>query len=123
MGDGPADKAGIKKGDVIVAVSEKKLQTSNDLVSIVGLMKPGTKTNITIYRSGKKKELSILISNWPDSESIKKQNTKEEKQELQKVDNKFGLLVKHISKSKDLVEEFGIKGKNGLVVTFVEEDS
>ncbi|MBC62148.1 MAG: serine protease [Zetaproteobacteria bacterium] len=121
--DGPADKAGIKKGDVIVAVSEKKLQTSNDLVSIVGLMKPGTKTNITIYRSGKKKELSILISNWPDSESIKKQNTKEEKQELQKVDNKFGLLVKHISKSKDLVEEFGIKGKNGLVVTFVEEDS
>lgn len=63
--DGPADKAGIKNGDVIIEVDGKRLEGDRDLVSRIGLMSPDAKVKITYLRDGKKHAATITIGIHP----------------------------------------------------------
>lgn len=47
---GPADKAGIRPGDVITAVDNKTVQTTADLARMIGATRPGTKVTAQIWR-------------------------------------------------------------------------
>lgn len=53
MVDGPADQAGIKTGDVIQAVGERKIVSSGELPSLIALSTPGTSVALTVWRDGK----------------------------------------------------------------------
>lgn len=56
----PADEAGIKAGDVIVRVGDRKVATPHDLQFAVLRYEPGDKIPITLIRKGKTKTLSII---------------------------------------------------------------
>jgi serine protease Do len=56
-----ADKAGLKEGDVITKVGDKKIETSADLVSAVGAFKPKDKVDITYKRNGKESKTSATL--------------------------------------------------------------
>jgi serine protease Do len=58
----PAEKAGIEAGDVILKFDGKVIEKSADLPRIVGATKPGTKANISLFRRGALKELSVSIA-------------------------------------------------------------
>lgn len=58
----PAEKAGIEAGDVILKFDGKVIEKSADLPRIVGATKPGTKANISLFRRGAVKELSVSIA-------------------------------------------------------------
>lgn len=49
---GPADRAGIRPGDVILALNEQPVQSTADLARLIGGTKPGTTVNAQIWRSG-----------------------------------------------------------------------
>ena len=55
---GPAEKAGIKPGDVILSYNGKALDNSNQLPPLVAATKPGTKASVEVWRGGKKAEQS-----------------------------------------------------------------
>ncbi|GAB6160919.1 DegQ family serine endoprotease [Desulfothermus naphthae] len=57
----PADKAGIKVGDVIIAVNDKPVSDSHDLTRKIGLLKPHSKAKITVWRNGEIKELWVRL--------------------------------------------------------------
>jgi serine protease Do len=59
---GPADKAGVKNGDVIVEFGGKRVQDSRDLPLIVGAVKPGTDVSIKVWRDGAEKNLTVTVS-------------------------------------------------------------
>ena len=59
---GPADKAGVKNGDVIVEFGGKRVQDSRDLPLIVGAIKPGTDVNVKVWRDGAEKDLTVTVS-------------------------------------------------------------
>ncbi|RZI44507.1 Do family serine endopeptidase [Herbaspirillum sp. HC18] len=56
---GPADKAGIKPGDVVVAFNGQPVQTTADLARLVGGTKPGTTVSAQVMRAGKAMEVKI----------------------------------------------------------------
>jgi serine protease Do len=58
---GPADKAGLQPGDVVVEYSGKPVKDSDSLVSMVVNTKPGTSVPFTIYRDNQKKTLNVTI--------------------------------------------------------------
>jgi serine protease Do len=58
----PAEKAGVEAGDVILKFDGKAIEKSADLPRIVGATKPGTKANISLFRRGALKELSVSIA-------------------------------------------------------------
>ncbi len=57
-----AANAGIRPGDVIVAFNGKPIIKSSDLPPMVGALKPGTKAEVTIIRSGRKQDLPVVLT-------------------------------------------------------------
>jgi len=60
-GDGPADKAGVKPGDVIIKYDGRPVESSNDLRRMVASTKPGTKVSATVWRNGAQRDLQITV--------------------------------------------------------------
>jgi serine protease Do len=58
----PAAKAGVEPGDIIVKFDGKAIDKSVDLPRLVGNTKPGTKSNMTVFRRGAERNLAIVIA-------------------------------------------------------------
>jgi len=58
----PADKAGVEAGDIIVKFVGKAVEKSSDLPRIVGGIKPGTKSTVTVFRRGSTKDLAVTVA-------------------------------------------------------------
>ena len=115
---GPADKASIKPGDIIVSVGGVKLKNDNDLVRLIGLKKPKEKTEVVVYRLGKNKftrrSVTVTVGTWPSSQYAKNVVA----------DNSYGLLVDLVDNlDQEFIDNHGIKGKSGLVIIQVKEQS
>jgi serine protease Do len=63
---GPADKAGLKSGDVIRKINGQKIIASGDLPAVVGVAMPGEKVVLEVWRQGKAIELSGKLGNAAD---------------------------------------------------------
>src|SRR6266496_1383911 len=61
----PAEKAGIKTGDVITSVNGKKIGDARELRLMIGSMSPGTKVQIEVNREGQKKTLGVDLVEMP----------------------------------------------------------
>ncbi|MFN2644138.1 MAG: PDZ domain-containing protein, partial [Burkholderiales bacterium] len=59
---GPAEKAGVKPGDVILSYNGKPVERSSELPPLVAQTKPGAKANMEIWRDGKKQTLSVAAA-------------------------------------------------------------
>lgn len=62
----PAEKAGIKKYDIIVAVNGNKIKDTNQLIKEVSAVKPGQTAEIQIMRDGKLQTLKVVTEDRPD---------------------------------------------------------
>ncbi len=58
--DGPAAKAGLKRGDVILSVEGQKVDSSEDLKSLLYQYQPGQAIGLKVYRGGKTLDLSVV---------------------------------------------------------------
>ena len=61
---GPADKGGIEAGDVIVSVDGKTVDKSGDLPRMVGANKPGSKSELKVFRRGQTRELTLTVGEF-----------------------------------------------------------
>jgi serine protease Do len=59
---GPAARAGIEAGDIIVRVDGKAIEKSADLPRIIGDTKPGTRSSIQVYRRGAMRDLQVTVA-------------------------------------------------------------
>jgi serine protease Do len=59
-----AEKAGLKKGDIITKIGDKKIEDAEDVSEAVLAKKPGDKVNVGIIRDGKDQNVSAVLGNW-----------------------------------------------------------
>jgi serine protease Do len=64
----PAEKAGLRQDDVIVAIDGEDLISGGALTRTVALKRPGTKAVMTIYRDGRRQDRVVLLAMRPDLE-------------------------------------------------------
>ena len=62
----PADKAGIKAGDLITEVNGAQVKDARDLAKKVAELAPGSEANITLNRNGENKTLTVKIGELPE---------------------------------------------------------
>src|SRR6185503_7734258 len=58
---GPAEKAGIKPGDVLLSIDGKKVERSAELPPLVANVKPGAKANFEVWRDGRKRTIAVTV--------------------------------------------------------------
>jgi len=63
---GPADKAGIKRGDVITAVNKQSVTDNNKLRNIVASQPPGSNVEVTALRNGRDQNFHVALAELPD---------------------------------------------------------
>jgi putative serine protease PepD len=66
--DGPADKAGVKDGDVIVEFDGKPVEDPTQLIVDIRSMNPGDKVSMTVKRGSGTEELTITLGSDSSSE-------------------------------------------------------
>lgn len=64
--DGPADKAGIQTGDVILKFDGKSINSSSDLPRLVAAVKPGSQAVLEVWRNRAVKEIRVAVGAVPD---------------------------------------------------------
>ncbi|MCB1984552.1 MAG: Do family serine endopeptidase [Burkholderiales bacterium] len=63
--DGPADKAGIKPGDILIAIEGKQIRNSSDLLNKVAALPPGEAVTVKIIRKKQEKDIQIKVGVRP----------------------------------------------------------
>jgi len=104
----PAEKAGVEAGDIIVKFDGKTIDKSSDLPRMVGGVKPGTKSTITVFRRGTSRDLSVMIAEVDADKPAIKATNREEKPKASSAGQLFGLAVSELSDAQK--KELKIKG-------------
>jgi serine protease Do len=109
--DGPADKSGVKVGDVIVEFDGKEVKDSAELPIIVARTTVDKKVSMKVLRDKKEVTLNVAVGELKDEEVVA---SVPEKGEL-------GLTVQKLT--PQLAENLGLDKADGVVVTAVEPGS
>jgi serine protease Do len=110
--DTPAQKAGLKKYDLIVEVNGNPIKSVTELRTMIASFNPGDKLQLTIYREKTKKDVEVTIEEAPETASLKKKEGEEE----QVID--LGMVLK--DNSRALAERYNLSITGGIVVMEVE---
>jgi serine protease Do len=124
---GPADKAGLKVEDIIVAMGGKPVKDGEDLVGRVSETPIGTSVSVTVDREGKRKEFSLTImdraevfSDRPEFAELRKEK-EEEPAKPEETTYKFGIKLHALTDAEHTA--MNIEGKGGLVIRSVDPGS
>ncbi|MDO8702791.1 MAG: DegQ family serine endoprotease [Undibacterium sp.] len=91
---GPAEKAGVQDGDVILKFNGILVEKSSDLPRIVGATKPGSKATISIWRKGSARELTVNVTALESDKVAQKSDKKNKKEQAS---NALGIYVSDLS--------------------------
>ncbi len=109
----PADKAGLKRGDLIIGLDGKKIEDSTALRNTVAAQSPGTSLKVRIIRDGKEQTVKVALGEYKEKKS-------EKKTEYKNVLN--GVDVQELA--PDLRSKMNIpENVNGVVITGMSGDS
>jgi serine protease Do len=64
--EGPAAKAGVKSGDVILSVNGKGVERSSQLPGVISAIKPGDTANVEVWRDGKTRTLAVRVEEFQE---------------------------------------------------------
>ena len=67
---GPADKAGVESGDVILSVNGEDVTSLRSLPALVAAVTPGEKAKFQILRNGKEKEMSVSLGTREEAKQV-----------------------------------------------------
>jgi serine protease Do len=91
LADGPAKKAGVKNGDVILSVNGRPVERSTQLPSVISAIRPGDTAKIEVWRDGSTKTLDVKVDEF--EEQAQKIANRDVEGEPAKAD-KLGLSVR-----------------------------
>ncbi|MCS0607615.1 DegQ family serine endoprotease [Massilia solisilvae] len=109
---GPAEKAGIKVGDIILRFNGQPIETTRDLPRLVGASKVGSRATVTLWRRGQQMEVPVTIVELQDEKPGGKPQQKKAPAET----NALGLHVTDLSPA----QRRELKSDTGVLVEAAE---
>ena len=116
----PADKGGIKAGDIILEFDSKKVDTMRTLPKLVAQTKVGKRVTIKIWRNHKLISKRVLLGRLESSKAFKAENKLEPYKDI--IIETLKISVRDLSK-EDIYERKLPNDSTGVVVTKISENS
>jgi serine protease Do len=114
--DGPAAKAGIERGDIIVRFQGHKIQDSSELPRMVATLAPGTQADVDIVRGGKKLTIPVKLGTLKDEEPQEKVS----RLQPSDVEETLGLQVQALT--PEVARRLRLEVTEGVIVSQVAPD-
>lgn len=105
----PAEKAGIKRGDVIVEYDGRKIDDITDLTTLAAVTSPGTEVSIKLLQDGKQKNIKVKLDEFPDDEA--------QAAATEDAEDSLGLTVRPLD--PQLARRFNLDTDTGVVIVDV----
>ncbi|MGD0585913.1 MAG: DegQ family serine endoprotease [Oryzomonas sp.] len=112
--DTPAEKAGLKAGDIILEYDGKPITEGNELPRYVAVTPIDKKVKLVIFRDGKRQEVSVTIARLKDGEALAAASGVSESETI-------GIVVQELT--GELASRLGIKDTKGLIISEVKPGS
>ena len=109
--EGPAEKAGIQRGDVIVEFDGQKVDDVSDLTNFAAVTPPGSEATLKIIQDGKEKTVTVKLQEFPEQRSDIDEQVREN----------LGLTVKQLT--PNIVKRFNIDQNEGVIIADVLQGS
>lgn len=111
--DSPAEKSGLKQGDIIVEYNGVPIKTLCTFRNDISLLEPGATLALKVLRDGKKENIKVILGTYPDEVQIVKQA------------NQIGIDVSEVKDiSQDILSKWGHSlNSEGLIITSVKRGS
>ena len=116
--EGPARKAGIRSGDVIIEFDGLKINDSSSLVKVVGDSEVGKEVDILIWRDGNQKTLTVKLGRLENVQLSNEKNQNQSSKINEYAGMSFTDITNEIRKRFDLSDE-----SIGVVVVGVNDNS
>ena len=113
--NGAADKAGVRRGDVITAINGHDVSDSNGLRNEISQMMPGTAAKLTVVRDGKDQTVDVRLGELQPERSARTDDGSAEQ------GSAFGIQVEPLT--RESAGQLGVKAASGLVITDVQPSS
>ena len=94
--DGPAAKAGVEVGDIIVKADGRDVKSSQELPRIITAIRPGNKIVLTVWRKNAQKELTVTVAEMKEDAAAQPRRGQPAPKEKAKP-NKMGLVLSDLT--------------------------
>lgn len=115
---GPAEKAGLEAGDVILKFDGKVIVNSADLPRLVGATRPGTRSLVQIWRKGATKEVAVVVGEVQEEKPVASRPARGGKPPEQAA-NRLGLVLSELT----VEQKRELKMSSGLLIEDVRGSS
>ncbi len=122
--DSPADKFGLKRGDVIVKIGDREVKSSEDVVYAVRNKLAGDKVDFEIYRDGKKINVEVTLGDVSGMRTFDKSRRRQERGDGQQApaeSKRLGVTV--VQNTPEFSEAHNLSETGGVVIVSIERGS
>ena len=116
----PADRAGIRHGDVILEIDGKPMRNNREVIDYISYLPVGTSVKITVFRNGKRETLTAKTAERPNEGEEGEED--EEETAVEPVRDKFGLTIQNLTPELRRLHQVP-EGTDGVLVTNVKNVS
>jgi len=117
---GPADKAGIQRGDIIMNFNGRKILNSTQLRQTVAQADPGTTAKINLLRDGRVMPISVVLGERPKDDSDGRGDQDESEPEVTSGE-KLGLSIQTLT--PEMAQQLGYRNDDGVIISSVTSGS
>lgn len=110
--ESPAERAGIKQGDIIIEVDGKDVDEMNKLPRLVATLHVGKEIRVKVIRDGKEKTFRVTIGEYPEERILSSRN---------QIGEELGMTI--VELTPDIAKQFGYTQKEGVLVSNVSPGS
>jgi len=111
----PADRAGVKPGDIILRINAHDIEDPRDLTRYIGSLKPDAEVNISLWRDAKVVSLEVTLEKRIEKHVAELGQLPEDTKEIK---DSFGLVLKDIS--PEIQRQFNLEETSGILVIDID---
>ena len=119
---GPAEKAGIKRGDVITAINNHPIADNNVARNEIAKLAPGSSASVTVVRNGREQNMQVTLAELPDRPRPDSDEDSGSAEVPSNSNERFGLTLQPLT--SESAQRYGLDTDDqGLLVTRVDPSS